>query len=261
MTPHVGFIEGEVVSRVDWTERLFSLRIRVDGLSFIAGQFTKLGLYSISENSGDEVFLRKAYSIVNAPQDYQQTGELEFLIIADPDGALSPNLHTLYPGDQVMVGDQCAGFMTLDEVPDTASQLWLIGTGTGIGPYLSMLQTDTLSEQYSDIVLVHAVRYEQDLVYSALIEQLQQKFADQFHYVPIVSREEKPGRLSGRVPSFLEKRTLELHLDMKLDMEKSFVFLCGNPAMVRESGLVLTQRGYHKHLRRRPGHYCSENYW
>ncbi|GEA58898.1 ferredoxin--NADP reductase [Vibrio comitans] len=256
MTPHVGFVCGLVISRVDWTDILFSIRVKVPGISFTAGQFTKLGLYN---SEGD--FLRKAYSIVNSPEDYHATGELEFLIISDPDGALSPNLHTLHPDDEVMVGEQCAGFMTLDEIPDNATELWMMGTGTGIGPYLSILQSDAFPEHYTDIILVHAVRFKQDLVYSDLIETFQEKFGSRFKYVPIVSREDVPGSLSGRVPQLIEKRVLESHTGVRLDMEKTFVYLCGNPAMVRESGLTLTQRGYHKHLRRKPGHYSSENYW
>ncbi|GAD79381.1 ferredoxin--NADP reductase [Vibrio ezurae] len=256
MTPHVGFVCGSVVSRVDWTERLFSLRVKVAGLSYIAGQFTKLGMY---DQSGE--FLRKAYSIVNSPQDYVETGELEFLIIADPDGALSPNLHTLYPNDEVMVGEQCAGFMTLEEVPAHATQLWLIATGTGIGPYFSMLQGDEFPEHYTDVVLVHAVRYEKDLVYKELVLALKQKFGEKLKYVPIVSREEVSGSLQGRVPHLIEKRILESQVGIKLDMDRSFVYLCGNPAMVRDTAQSLTDRGYNKHLRRRTGHFSAENYW
>ncbi|OBT13882.1 ferredoxin--NADP(+) reductase [Vibrio sp. UCD-FRSSP16_10] len=256
MTPHIGFNCGLVVSRKDWTDILFSLRVKIEGLSFIAGQFTKLGLY---DAKGE--FLRKAYSIVNSPEDYAKTEELEFLIIADLDGALSPNLHTLHPNDEVMVGDQCAGFMTLDEVPQHATELWLMATGTGIGPYLSILQTEDFPEHYTDIILVHAVRFQQDLVYKSLIEELKQKFAGKLQYVPIVSREKLDEGLTGRVPHLIDQRTLESHTGVKLDMEKTFVYLCGNPAMVRESGLSLSDRGYHKHLRRKTGHFSSENYW
>ncbi|CAM4194828.1 ferredoxin--NADP reductase [Vibrio neonatus] len=256
MTPHIGFVSGSVVSRVDWTARLFSLRVKVEGLSYVAGQFTKLGMY---DESGE--FLRKAYSIVNSPENYYETGELEFLIIADPDGALSPNLHTLYPGDQVMVGEQCAGFMTLEEIPSQATELWLIATGTGIGPYFSMLQSDEFPDHYTDIVLVHAVRYQEDLVYKELVSGLKHKYGKKFQYVPIVSREEIEGSLQGRVPHLIEKRILESHAGLKLDMDKSFVYLCGNPAMVRDSAQSLTDRGYNKHLRRKSGHFSSENYW
>ncbi|GLS90112.1 ferredoxin--NADP(+) reductase [Psychromonas marina] len=250
-TPH-GLIEGTIVERINWTERLFSLKMKVNILPFKAGQFTKLALPT---ETGE--WPRRAYSLVNAPHDEL----LEFLLVTVPDGELSPRLSTLQQGDSIYVGEDPAGFMTIDEIPDTARDLWMLSTGTAIGPFLSMLADPQSLTHFDHLVLVHAVRQETELVYRDRIAAIQKRLGPRFHYIPIVSRETVPYALTGRIPALLSSNALAEVCNVKLDPSHSFFLICGNPEMVRDSRKTLEEMGYRKHLRRQAGHFTSENYW
>jgi ferredoxin--NADP+ reductase len=249
--PH-GLIEGTVIERIDWTERLFSLKVQAPMEPFKAGQFTKLALPT---NQGK--WLRKAYSMVNAPNEKI----LEFLLVTVPDGDLSPRLDTLKPGDLLYVGEKPSGFMTLDEIPEIVQDLWLLSTGTAIGPFLSMLDDPASQLQFERLVLVHAVRKEAELVYQQRIVALQKRFGQRLHYIPVVSRETVPYALKGRIPELLLSGTLSQFSGVELDPISSFFLLCGNPEMVRDSRETLEKMGYRKNLRRQIGQFSSENYW
>jgi ferredoxin--NADP+ reductase len=249
--PH-GLIEGTVIDRIDWTERLFTLKVQAPMEPFKAGQFTKLAL-----PTDQGKWLRKAYSLVNAPNEKI----LEFLLVMVPDGNLSPRLDTLQPGDQVYVGEKPSGFMTLDEIPETARDLWMLSTGTAIGPFLSMLADPASQIQFERLVLVHAVRKETELVYQEQIGVLQERFGQHLQYIPIVSREIVSYALTGRIPGLLFSGTLSQFSGVELDPISSFFLLCGNPEMVRDSRETLEKMGYKKNLRRKIGQFSSENYW
>lgn len=172
-----------------------------------------------------------------------------------------PRLSTLQPGDSVYVGEEPAGFMTLEEIPETARDLWMLSTGTAIAPFLSML-TDLVSEvRFERLVLVHAVRKEAELVYQERILALQERLGQRFHYVPVVSREIVPYALTGRIPTLLASGALSKITNVKLDPLNSFFLICGNPEMVRDSRETLQKMGYRKHLRSKFGQFSSENYW
>src|SRR5215475_4983807 len=109
------WVNAEVQEVKNWTDALFSLRVRAPVDPFIAGQFAKLAL----EIDGERV--QRAYSYVNAPQDPL----LEFYLVTVPEGKLSPRLQTLRPGDQVMVTKEASGFFVLDEIPDCQT-LWML---------------------------------------------------------------------------------------------------------------------------------------
>lgn len=251
LIPH-RLIEGTVVARVDWTERLFSLKVKAKMLPFKAGQFTKLALPTASGE-----WPRRAYSLVNAPNDEI----LEFLLVTVPDGQLSPRLDALQPGCLVYVGEEPAGFMTLEEIPETAKDLWMLSTGTAIGPFLSLLADPSVKSRLERLVLVHAVRQEEDLVYQDRIADIQAHLGLQFHYVPVVSRESVRYALTGRIPALLSAGTLTQFSSVELDPLNSFFLICGNPEMVRDSRETLQNMGYRKHLRSKPGQFSSENYW
>ncbi|WP_375749331.1 ferredoxin--NADP reductase [Vibrio sp. HN007] len=252
----LGFVSAEVVERTDWSGELFSLVIKVEGVNFQAGQFTKLALY---DETGE--FVRRAYSIVNHPRQYEEYGLLEFLIVTSEDGRLSPLLHQLKAGEQVYVGKEAAGFMTLSEIPLYARDLWMLSTGTAIGPFLSMLEDTKVGSRFNHLVLCHGVRYQKDLVYQERIQTLSQRYPGKLIYVPIVSREQDPGSLSGRIPLLLKTGMLEQTACTTLNPNESFLYLCGNPEMVKDTADTLKNMGYQKHLRRKQGHFSSENYW
>lgn len=217
---------------------------------FRAGQFVKIGL----EMGGDIV--GRPYSLVNAPQE--QTLEFYFSVI--PEGPLSPRLATLAAGDRVLVAPHASGFLVLDEVPP-ANHLWLLSTGTGIGPFLSILKTADPWRRFQRVVLVHAVRSLDELSYRRTIVNIAEANMHRFCYIPLVSREAADYALSGRIPLAIADGRLEARAHLALDPAQSHVMLCGNPAMIEESVAVLKSRGLTKNRRKAPGQISVESYW
>ena len=238
------WLEARVLENRHWTDALFSLRVEGPRLSFQAGQFVRIAL---------EETLARAFSFVNPPGD----PVLEFYGIVVPEGPLSPRLAQLRAGDRLLVASNPAGFLVLSEVPD-ADTLWLVSTGTGIAPFLSILRTDAPWRRFRNVVLVHAVRHARELVYAELIRKL--GHAHGLRYVTFVSREAAPGSLTGRIPAALRDGRMEQAAGAALD-GNSHVMLCGNPAMLKEAQAVLVERGLRKHRRRNPGHITVESFW
>lgn len=242
------WLEGRVIENRHWTEALFSLRVAGAPLSFEAGQFVRIAL----DVGGERV--ARAFSMVNPPDD----PVLEFYGIVVPEGPLSPRLARLRAGDMLYVAPNPAGFLVLSELPD-AETLWLVSTGTGIAPFISILRTPTPWRRYRNVVLVHAVRFSQELTYRQSIEELRQTRG--LKYVSFVSREPAPGSLAGRIPAAVHDGRLEAAAGLKLAPDNSQVMLCGNPDMLKDTSAVLTQRGMRKHRRRAPGHITVESFW
>ena len=180
------WVQARVKDIVWWNDSLFSLIVNADVEPFKAGQFTKL---SIIEN---DKRIARAYSYVNSPQ----SNDLEFYLINVNGGVLSSYLATLKVGDTVLIERRATGFFTLDEVPNS-EQLWMLSTGTAIGPFLSMLQQQQVWQQFKHINLVHGVRYNNDLSYKTLINELIDTHPAQLNYVPVVSRENRKKGYKG----------------------------------------------------------------
>ncbi|SFU90797.1 ferredoxin--NADP(+) reductase [Xenorhabdus koppenhoeferi] len=245
------WVTGKVTDITNWTDSLFSLKIHAPIEKFTAGQFAKLAL----EIEGERI--QRAYSYVNSPND----NNLEFYLVTVPEGKLSPRLATLKTGDELLVTEQAAGFFVLDEIPDCQT-LWMLSTGTAIGPYLSILQQESGLERFENIALVHAVRWGKDLSYLPMMQELEAAFQGKLRIQTIVSRENRPDSLMGRIPVLIESNELETAVGLPMQAENSHVMLCGNPQMVRDTQQLLKeQRNMTKHLRRRPGHITSEQYW
>ena len=244
------WLQAKVVSQTRWTDRLNSLRLDAEPLDFEAGQFTKLGLEVDGEIIG------RPYSFVNAP------GVLpyEFYYSVVPEGPLSLRLSRLEAGDQVMLGVAPSGFLVLGEIPDS-SVLWLFATGTGIGPFLSMLATEVPWRRFARVVLVHAARCLSDLSYRPRMEALTAERGSQFCAISVVSRESVDGALHGRIPGLIRSGQLEAAAGMGLEASTAQVMICGNPGMVADTTAALVERGLRKHRRRTPGQITVENYW
>jgi ferredoxin--NADP+ reductase len=239
------WLPARVTENRHWTDALFSLRVEGPRLAFEAGQFVRLAL----DVEGERV--ARPFSFVNAPAD----PALEFYGIVVPEGPLSPRLARLAPGDTLFVASNPAGFLVLSELPD-AESLWLMSTGTGIAPFLSMLRTETPWERYRNVVLVHAVRHARELVYREEIGQLKN-----LKYLTFVSREAAPGSLAGRIPAAIADGRLEAAAGLRLAAESSQVMLCGNPDMLKDTTAALVARGMKKHRRRSPGQITVESFW
>jgi ferredoxin--NADP+ reductase len=166
----------------------------------------------------------------------------------------------LQPGDTVFIAPRPAGFFVLDEVPQ-AENLWMLSTGTAIGPFLSILTTAGAWTRYKNIVLVHAVRTVAELSFSDEINSLLEKHPGQLQFIPFVSREETDFAMPGRVPDAIENGTLEARTGLQIGAADSQVMICGNPAMVSDTQAVLEARGLKKNRRREPGHITTEQYW
>ncbi|HEX2200051.1 MAG TPA: ferredoxin--NADP reductase [Burkholderiales bacterium] len=245
----MSWLSGKVVENRHWTQALFSLRVSGAPLSFQAGQFVRIALDMEEGNEGSRV--ARPFSMVNPPQD----AILEFYGIVVPQGPLSPRLARLAPGDTLYVASNPAGFLVLSELPD-ADTLWLISTGTGIAPFLSILRTEAPWRRYRNVVLVHAVRHAAELVYRDELRKLKN-----LRYVSLVSREAASGALAGRVPAAVRDGRLEAAAGVALAPETSQVMLCGNPDMLRDTSAALAERGMRKHRRRAPGHITVESFW
>jgi len=244
------WLEGRVIENRHWTGALFSLRVEAPRLVFEAGQFVRIAL----DVDGKRV--ARAFSFVNPPEN----PVLEFYGIVVPEGPLSPRLARLERGDTLYIAPNPAGFLVLSEVPE-AETLWLVSTGTGIAPFLSILKTGTPWRRYRNVVLVHAVRHARELVYRDLISEIRHAQHNVFQYVTFVSREPAPGSLAGRVPAAMRDGRLEAAAGLRLDERSSQVILCGNPDMLKDASAALAERGMRKHRRRSPGQITVESFW
>ena len=239
------------------TPSLFTLRTTRDpGFRFRAGQFARLG---VTKADGSTVW--RAYSMVSAPYDEH----LEFFSIVVPGGEFTSELSRLQEGDTLMVDRQAFGFLTLDRFID-GRDLWLLATGTGLAPFLSILQDLEVWERFERIILVYSVRHSAELAYQELIAELKDKeylegVADKLLFIPVVTREEVPGTLHGRITTLIENGELERAAGLELTPEHSRVMLCGNPQMIDDTRAVLKARDMNLSLSRRPGQVAVENYW
>lgn len=243
------WLSGTVTENHHWHANLFSLKVKTPAFNFTAGQFVRLAL-----NTADGR-LQRAYSLVNSPGSAEQ----EFLVSTVAEGKLSPLLQQLKMGDSIEISQPASGFFVLDEVPN-GDNLWLIASGTGIGPYLSMLGTHALWQRFTHIVLVHSVRTVDDLAYRELIAQCQHQYPGQLHYQPIVTREAHAGALDKRLPALMQSGELQSACQQSLN-SRSQVMLCGNPDMIRDSKTTLESLGLKKNLRRDQGNITVEQYW
>jgi len=244
------WFETEVVENRHWTETLFTLRVSGAPLAFAAGQFVRIAL----DIDGERV--ARAFSIVNAPGE----ALLEFYGVVVPQGPLSPRLAQLQAGERLFVARNPAGFLVLSEVP-AAETLWLMATGTGLAPFISMLRADTPWQRFEKVVLVHAVRHAPELVYPDDIDRARAKHGPRFVYVPVVSREDAPHALRGRIPALLADGRLEGAAGLELARTGSQVMLCGNPDMLKDTTAALVVRGLRRNRRRTPGHITVESFW
>ncbi|KTT41591.1 ferredoxin-NADP reductase [Pseudomonas oryzihabitans] len=240
-----------------WSDNLFSLRTTRDPrFRFRAGQFARLG---VRKADGDVVW--RAYSMVSAPHDEF----LEFFSIVVPGGAFTSELSRLREGDELLVEKQPYGYLTLERFGG-GRDLWLLATGTGLAPFLSMLQEPDTWERFERIVLVYSVREARDLAYQEVIHGYGQVehlegLTDRLVYVPVVTREDHPGALRGRITSLIENGELERAAGVALSPEHSRILICGNPEMVDDTRQLLKTRDLQLALSRRPGQVAVENYW
>lgn len=242
-----------------WAPGLLSFRLSRDPeYRFAPGQFARLSLRA-EDGLGA---VSRAYSMISTPAD----DFLEFYLIVIPGGAFSEKLAALPLGATVWVERQAHGFLTVDHFPG-GDTLWLLATGTGLSPYLSILRDAATWSQWPKVVLVHSVRRAHELAYQDLIAQtgadplLGGAHGRRLAYLPIVTREPQPGRLATRIPEAIASGALEAAAGLPLEPEGSRVMICGNPDMVKATRATLATRGFKSPRRGNPGNLVVENYW
>ncbi|MBN6541006.1 ferredoxin--NADP reductase [Acinetobacter pittii] len=248
------FSVEKVLSVHRWTPTLFSFTMtRPAHFKFTAGQFARIGL-----KVGEELVVR-AYSVVSSPFDET----LEFFSIVVPDGAFTSNLQHLKVGDELYLEKIPYGYLTLARYQQPLPHdLWLLATGTGLAPFLSMLQDFDTWSKYQKINLVYSVRTAAELAYVDRIQEIAETFGEGhngFKFIPIITRDPS-APLHDRLPILIENGELEKSAGIELNPATSHVMLCGNPQMVddtkealKRSGLTMNRRG--------EGNIAVENYW
>ena len=241
-----------IASRRDWDEGLFSLTLSGAPPAFEAGQFLNLGL----ELDGERV--HRSYSMASPPG-----AALEFYVVEVEGGRLTPALARLQPGDALDVAEQPAGHFTLAKVP-AARVLWCLATGTGLGPFLSILRTPEPWRRFARVVVVHGVRRAAQLAYRDELAAAAAAHEGALTWIPAVSGDAPPpAGLRGRLTTLLEDGSLEAQAGVTIEpgVETGQVMLCGNPGMLRDAGELLKARGLAKNRRRAPGQLTTEAYW
>lgn len=255
--PDEKFTRETITHILPLTPTLFSFRCtRHDGFRFTAGQFARLGVRTARGN-----LVWRAYSMVSSPHDEW----LDFFSIVVPDGEFTSVLSQLKVGDGLLVEKLPQGFLTLDRFVD-GRDLWMLATGTGVAPFLSILQDFGVWERFEQIVLVYSVRTAAELAYRDLLQELLTReyivpHAHKLKFVPIVTREPVAGCLQQRITGLLQNGQLEQAAGVALAPEHSRVLICGNPQMVDDTRKLLKQRDMQLSLTRKPGQVAVENYW
>nr|WP_312174830.1 ferredoxin--NADP reductase [Moraxella sp. CTOTU46934] len=273
-------IRVKVIEVTRWAPTLLSFKVtRPDGFKFTAGQFVRLGIHGkdlqyfaqnhetklITSETQDKPidldgYVFRAYSVASSPYDEF----IEFFSVVIPHGEFTSKVNHIQVGDSLLLNTTPFGYLTLAryQLP-LPNDLWLLATGTGLAPFLSILKTIEVWQQYQRIILVYSARTSQELAYQAEIGSIKSIYGDNgaaFVFLPIVTREADYAGEKARVPNLILSGKLTELVGQKLDKERSHVMLCGNPQMVEDTKEALKSIGLTMN-RRGEGNIVVENYW
>ncbi|MEI7738170.1 MAG: ferredoxin--NADP reductase [Betaproteobacteria bacterium] len=246
--------QEKVLSVHHWTDRLFSFTTTRDmALRFSNGHFTMIGLMVNNKP------LLRAYSVVSA--NYEE--HLEFLSIKVPDGPLTSKLQHIQVGDMIIVGRKPTGTLLIDYLLP-AKNLYLIGSGTGVAPYLSIIRDPETYEKFEKVILIHGVREVKELAYHDYLTQelprhelLGEMVTEQLMYYPTVTRE--PFRNQGRSTDLITTGKLATDLNLPdLNPLTDRVMLCGSPQMLKDLKNILESRQFLEGNTSKPGQFVVE---
>lgn len=244
----------QVTEVTHWTDSLFSFKTTRDpGFRFKNGHFTMIGLQQEARP------LMRAYSIASA--NYED--ELEFFSIKVPDGPLTSQLQNIQPGDEILVSSKPTGTLLLDNLLP-GKNLYLISTGTGLAPFMSIIKDPETYEQYDKVILTHGCRYVDELAYQETIrehlpnnEYFGDELRDKLVYYPTVTRE--PFENQGRITDLMKIGKLASDVGLApINPEHDRFMICGGPAMLKDCCDILDQRGLKEARHGNAGHYVIE---
>jgi len=248
------FSTETVTSVHHWTDTLFSFRVtRGSGFRYRNGQFVMLGLPE------DGKPLLRAYSVVSPNYDE----ELEFLSIKVENGPLTSKLKNIQPGDPILIGRKATGTLVADYLLN-GRNLYLVGTGTGLAPFMSLIRDPEVYERFEKVILLHGVREVAELAYAEMIaeelprhELVGEQAAAQLIYYPTLTRE--PFRNQGRITDLIESGQLFAELALPAwDSAQDRVMLCGSPQMLKDMAELLARAGFTEGNSANPGSYVIE---
>lgn len=219
--------EGEIVDIKFWTEDLISVFIKSQIEFFKPGQFVKVGFVNLETAKP----VSRCYSIVSAPRDEI----IEIYLNRVDQGTLTPRLFESKPGDRIVVSKKPAGIMTLDNVRRNPN-LWLVATGTGVGPFISMLRDEEVLIKFKNIFVLHGVRVSEHLAYRSVFK----KHRADVIYVPCVTNTTDPQYFNGRVTDYIQQSRFE----KVLTKDNSSVVACGHKQMIEDVKTVLKNKGF-----------------
>ena len=249
------FLEEKVLSVHHWTDKLFTFTTTRDPtLRFSNGHFTMIGL-----RKEDGKPLLRAYSIVSA--NYED--HLEFLSIKVPNGPLTSKLQHIQPGDSIIVGKKPTGTLLIDYLLP-GKHLYLLSTGTGLAPFMSIVRDPETYEKFDQVILVHGVRQKDELAYHDLLiehlpnhEFLGELVTSKLRYYPTVTREQYKNM--GRITELVESGKLFEDLGMPpINPKDDRVMICGSPGMLKDLKVMLESRGFSEGNTTRPGDFVIE---
>jgi ferredoxin--NADP+ reductase len=248
--------EERVLSMHYWTPTVVTFRVtRFSGFRFAPGHYTRLGL------GADDNVVWRPFSMASAADDEF----LDFIAVLVPGGAFSEHLRQLRVGDYLRVDKASFGFLTVDQLA-RGKDLWMLASGTGLGPFRSILRDPAVWQDFEHLILAHSVRQSDELVWRNEFAELQQQNGvptdlATLTYIPIVTREPAATQLSERIPKLVEDGRLEIAADCQLEVATSRVLVCGNPEMTRTMRQILSARGFAPNRRGAPGQIAFEKYW
>ena len=248
-------VHTETVLKVHhWTDKLFSFTTSRDpGFRFENGHFTMIGLQQ------EQGRLMRAYSMASA--NYED--ELEFFSIKVPDGPLTSQLQDIKAGDEILVGGKPIGSLTQDHLLP-GRNLFLLSTGTGLAPFLSIIKDPEVYERYDKIILTHGCRFVSDLAYGDMItkelpehDYLGEAVKEKLVYYPAVTREEFHTR--GRLTTLMESGQMFTDVGLPgLNLETDRFMICGSPGMLKDTCAYLNDHGFKEARHGKQGHYVIE---
>lgn len=251
--PEAKYTEETVLWVKHHTDKLMTFAItRPEAYRFSAGQFSRLGFRD------GEGFLWRAYSVVSA----EYADDLEYFAVLIPGGPMSAKLAELKAGDTVLLDKNATGFLLPERFVD-GKDLIMLCTGSGIAPFLSILEQPEIWQRFEHLALVHSVSYADELIFNERIAQLSEhpligEYTGRLRFIPVLTRE-TGGRLNRRLPELLKSGELSAALEIPFTPADTRFMICGNPAMVKDTFQALLDMGFAMHRNRIPGQIMMEN--